>query len=248
MLHADLLSVLPLHAGFERGESRKFILERVRLAIVRKLLAALRSPTERGWGKLLSGPNGAGKSGVGLLAFLVCVAQSRLAVYLPMASAWVAAAQRDPATGGIGADEFFLDQFVQQNADLIVAHPVLLPVFLPYFRGEEQRLGSATMDQLAKALENNRQVRVAVILAEVQAITQVVEEGRASLDVNEQRAANYFRSRWYGWLVKPARLFVRLDIASSHGELRAVARWRVNQVLFCARNMLSRPRCCIGLC
>ena len=200
-------------AGFEDSDVRSVFLVGARVALIREYIAAMRSEKPRKWGVLLSGPNGVGKSGVGLLTFLACFAQRLMAVYLPQGSAWVQAARDDRG------DAFFLEQLVKQNADLIAANSLLLPVFLPFFRDTEE-LGSAAMRRFTKVLELNHRLAVGIVLDEAQAITKAVEQPAVGgkLDDKSVSASNYFRFQWYNWEVRPAIYFVRMDVASSHGE------------------------------
>jgi hypothetical protein len=143
-----------------------------------------------------------GKSAVGILTAAACAAKGLFIVYIPSAISWVSDAE-----SGHG-DSFFLDCFVKQNADLILGSELLRPVFMTYFLGEDP-LDSATMIHLSEIMAKNPKVAVGVIVDEVQAITEEVEE---------RKYASYFKNRWFNWQGKPGRLFVRMDIASSHGK------------------------------
>jgi hypothetical protein len=91
---------------------------------------------------------------------------------------------------------------------------------VPYWRGKE-KLCKATVTRLVSVLKANPLISVGVIVDEVQAITHAVAAGlTAEVSKQVKVAELYFRYGWHNWLVDPARLFVRLDIASSHGEIR----------------------------
>jgi hypothetical protein len=115
-----------LFAGFNFAQTRHFYLPE-RAGLVEELLNEMDSNATRHdtFGVLLSGPNGVGKSGVGFGSFLCCMAQGRFVVFIPNAVPWVEAAQRSHQQG----DEYFLEQFSLQNADLIAATPALHKVF-----------------------------------------------------------------------------------------------------------------------
>lgn len=91
-----------------------------------------------------------------------------------------------------------------------MSDPVLEPVFRPFFRGDEE-LGSGLMGRLTDALISNPTLAVGVIVDEVQAITNAVESDDSSA------AKTFFQGTWYNWQ-GAGRPFVRMDIASSHGN------------------------------
>lgn len=109
------------------------------------------------------------------------------------------------------------------DADLVAKDPRLLRAFLPHFTGEEEKLGPATMARLTDILRGDSSVKIGVIVDEVQAITNLVESELSAADAQTRAAVSYFHSGWYGWQGEPGRLFVRMDIASSHGTSRTPA-------------------------
>ena len=125
---------------------------------------------ERPFGVLLSGPNGVGKSLTAVHAFLSSFAQGLVAVYIPSALEWVAAALE-----GCG-DEYFLKNLIAQNADLIAADPVLYKALLPALRDEP--LDATIMAALRAALEVQGCPGVGVIVDEVQKITDGLAQFR----------------------------------------------------------------------
>jgi len=156
------------------------------------------------FGILISGPNGVGKSATGLLTFLVCAAKRLPCIYISSAVEWVSDANENRAAN------FLLELFVHQNADLIVSDPVLRGVFDPFFRGDEE-LDSGTMVRLQREFRAHPTLAVGIIVDEVQAITTAVVSG------GNEPARPYFRDHWYNWQGK-GKVFVRMDIASSHGN------------------------------
>ena len=65
---------------------------------------------------------------------------------------------------------------------------------------------AATMENLV-ALVESRPQPFGVIIDEVQKITEAVERDNLT----------YFKEGWYGWQYSPGNVFVRMDMASSHG-------------------------------
>jgi hypothetical protein len=197
--------------GYEQIMERPIILHKSRVDLATEFIANMRNHklSERS-GVLISGPSGVGKSSVGLLTVLACSAARLPVVYVSSGIAWVSAAE-----SGNG-DAHLLNLFVNQNADIIVASDVLSPVFSAYFRGEEE-LGPATMQRLESALQRHSNFAVGVIVDEVQAITAVVET-----PTEGEKKRKYFTSNWYNWQGRLGSLFVRMDIASSHGIIQTL--------------------------
>lgn len=161
------------------------------------------------YGVLLSGPAGAGKTAAGLLAFLYCVARGLPCVYIPDASDWVTAAQE-----GRG-DEFFLQTFMRQNADLVLIDPILRAAFAPALAGCP--LDALVMARLLEALRTRPGPPVGCIVDEVQRVTAAIADGRAPGAIAEyQRAALYFL-QWQSWSTR-YQVLVRMDIASANGS------------------------------
>lgn len=159
-------------------------------------------------GTLSSGSNGVGKSAAAVQAFETCFAQGLVVVYIASAVEWAAAAEQ-----GDG-DDFFLRRLLMQNADLIAAEPVLRAALAPALLGG--RLDGMLMTALLRSLEARPGPAVGVIVDEVQAITKAVERGAAAGASAEERcAARYFR-KWHNWDTA-TKVFVRMDVASSHG-------------------------------
>jgi hypothetical protein len=196
--------------GFAPHLTRYFFVPE-RAAVVAELLESMDAnmTMHRKSGVLLTGPNGVGKSADGLLAFLCCLAQGRFAVYIPDAKVWVAAAE-----AGRG-DEFLLERFFMQNVDKIATTPVLRAVFDSRLRGI--KVDASVMDAFRSALTTRPGPAVAVIVDEVQNITQAIGKSRVpGATAAERTAASYFHLGWETW--NAANLwFVRMDIASWHG-------------------------------
>lgn len=175
------------------------------------------------FGVLLSGPSGVGKSAVGLQAFLTCAAQNMPVVYISTAAAW-----RASASVGAG-DSFFLELLLRQNADLIAAHPVLRNVLAPALCARDRPpecthsmlctcpLTPSLKIELVRVLGLAGNVSIGVIVDEAQHITKAVVDGRLpGASESERRLAAYFAS-WHNWDNENS-VFVRMDIASCHGE------------------------------
>ena len=200
-----------LFVGFLFDETRFFYVPE-RAALVDELLQAMKvnqlKPTKSG--VLVTGSNGVGKSALGLLAFECCQAAGLLAVYIPDAKAWVIAAGK-----GAG-DTFLLEQFFRQNVHTIAATPSLYSIFEARLRGKQ--VTDDMMPKLRDALSRDEIPRpsVAVIVDEVQNITNAVDIVVAGASTEDRAAATYFRNGWTSWTT-PNSCFVRMDIASSHG-------------------------------
>lgn len=187
-----------------------FFFEEQRTALTQEFIAAMIAQLEEllQFGVLISGPNGVGKTALGVQTFLTCFAQAMLAIYIPYAAAWVSAAKE-----GKG-HEFFLERLLLQNADLIAADPILRAALAPALRGGP--LDAAIMGSLLSALEKRPGPAVGVIVDEAQAITFAIRDGmNAKADPTERTAAAYLK-QWHTW-TDATNVFVRMDIASSHG-------------------------------
>ena len=200
-------------AGFDLNDLTFFFLDQQRLQLTMEHIAAVEaakaSLNVQKHGVLLSGPNGVGKSGVGFEAFFTCLARGLLVVYIASARDWVEAAKK-----GEG-EIFFLDLLLSQNADLIAANPVLRRILAPALV-EGGALDASMYSALLKALAQRPGPVVSVIADEVQVITFAHRDGASALALPSERAAREFFSPWVMW-DSPARVFVRMDIASSHG-------------------------------
>ena len=192
-------------SGFQGLKSFDFLLHKERVDLAQEFVNAMTNHhIDNSFGVLISGPNGVGKSATGLLTFLVCAAKRLPCIYISSAIKWVFDANANKAAN------FLLELFVYQNADLIVSDPVLRSVFEPFFRGDE-KLDADTMERLQSEFRAHPTLAVGIIIDEVQAITTV-----AISDENEP-SRPYFRDNWYNWQGK-GKTFVRMDIATSHGN------------------------------
>jgi hypothetical protein len=187
-----------------------FFFEEQRTALTQEFIAAMIAQLGVLWqfGVLISGPNGVGKTSVGVQTFLTCFAQAMLVVYIPFAAQWVTAAKR-----GEG-DKFFIERLLSQNADLIAADPVLREALAPALRGGP--LDAAVMSSLASALKKRPGPVVGVIVDEAQAITFAIRDGMDPKADPTERTAAAFLKQWHTW-TDATNVFVRMDIASSHG-------------------------------
>lgn len=168
-------------------------------------------------GTLASGCNGTGKSGIRIEAFATSAANNHIEVYVPSASAWVNNALRNTGNG------YFLEVLLKQNADLIVCNPALLQIFEPLLhdpspaRFQPEPQCEQVMSALVGALKARPGPAVGVIVDEVQHITRAIEEGRRhGATAKRQHAGDYFKN-WHNW-DNENKVFVRMDIASSHGQ------------------------------
>jgi hypothetical protein len=190
--------------GFTDFDQGEFLLHKERVDLAQEFVDEMKNHRmKKAFGVLISGPHGVGKSATGLLTFLVCAAKRLPCIYISSAIEWVGYANEGKA------EDFLLDCFMRQNADLIVTNPVLRGVFDPFFLGDEE-LGSETMDRLQTELCSHPTLAVGIIVDEVQAITAAVLSGK------NEAARPYFRDNWYNWQGL-GETFVRMDIASSHG-------------------------------
>lgn len=195
--------------GFSLTSPTDLLLEDTRVRLAADFVRAMRDPSSTNYGVLLSGPNGVGKTAVGLLTFLACYAQRLPVVYIPDTASWTVHVA-DVSSGPL----YLLQQFMTQNADLILAHERLRELFLPTFRGEVE-LCASLLERLAK--ESLLELpRVGVILDEVQNITTQAEASPTL------PCGDYFRQTWYRWYTSTTSAFVRMDIASSH-DLRELS-------------------------
>ena len=168
----------------------------------------------QGSGVLLSGPNGVGKSGIGLLAYLICMARRLPVVYISRCEDWVKAASSKAG----GGDEFILATFWRQNADVIAATPALCKVFAAAIRGDGSPFTADVMRALQLAVAAPDGPRVGVIMDEVQHITKAVAAADLPDEPQEvKRAGRYFATSWHDWTNSNA-VFPRMSIASAHGQ------------------------------
>jgi hypothetical protein len=191
-------------------QSHQLLLLPQRLKLAVEFAKAVAAGT-RGSGVLLSGPNGVGKSGVGLLSYLLCAARRLPVVYLSRTETWIEAAQR-----GEG-DAYLLSMLWEQNADLIAACEPLCTVFAAALQDGAGAFTPHVMNALRDAALRHR-LAIGVILDEVQHITTAVNNGGASAATPAAfTAGSYFRNSWHDWM-NDNRAFVRMSIASAHGE------------------------------
>lgn len=120
---------------------------------------------------------------------------------------------------------------VSSHADIILGDPNLLRVFQPLLLRKDElgetlmepsqaflELGPGTMTNLVSELQQRRSLRIGVILDETQKITEAVAKPTGSAGDPVSLAQSFFKKGWYGWQGAPGTAFVRMDIASSHGE------------------------------
>lgn len=196
--------------GFMLTTSTRFLVEPQRSTLAAEFLKAMcdNASNHERFGVLLSGPAGVGKTAVGILSFAYCFARGLPCVYIPDAGEWIGAAQQ-----GLG-DEYFLRAFLRQNADLVMADPTLMKAFAASFAGAP--LNCAVMTRLLDVLRARPGPAVGCIVDEVQKITAAVAAGLVPGAVSEERRAAVYFQQWQNW-VNRYQLFVRMDIASSHG-------------------------------
>ena len=164
-------------------------------------------------GAHLSGPNGVGKSAILLLLHLLCTARRLPAAYIPRSETLVNEARKQN-----GGDAYILEVFWEQNADLIIENAVLRRIFI----GALQDVGGAftpeVMRQLCKAVGTPGLPGLAIIMDEVQHITEEVKASRVEQPAQEvQRAGRYLAVNWHDWTNANAR-FQRVSAASAHAE------------------------------
>jgi hypothetical protein len=192
------------------AQSHQLLLLPQRLKLAAEFAAAVKAGTT-GSGVLLSGPNGVGKSGVGLLSYLLCAARRLPVVYLSRTETWDEEAQQ-----GMG-HAHLLTCFWKQNADLIAASEALRDVFTAALRDEEGAFTLHVMTELREVAQQSG-LGIGVILDEVQHITAAVRAGQAEGATAGQRTAgDFFRQNWHDWM-NFNYVFVRMSIASAHGE------------------------------
>jgi hypothetical protein len=189
--------------------SREILLFPQRLKLAADFVNAVQNSAPHG--VLLSGPNGVGKSGVGLLSYLLCAARRLPVVYVSTAGTWAGFARR-----GDG-DEYFLQHFWRQNADLIAESPVLRGVFRAAMCDDANAFTPYVMVSLRGVMQGHH-LGVGAILDEVQHITSAVAKGVAAPPSSPAEVGGtYFVENWHDWM-NDNRLFVRMSIASAHGE------------------------------
>lgn len=159
----------------------------------------------------LSGPYGVGKSAIALLAYLLCIARSKLAVYIPYSASWVDAA-RSPG----GCTNYFLELVWLQNADLILENVALRRIFLAVMRDTPAPFPPSVMDALREVVGTPAVPGFAVIQDEVQHITTAVNAlSLPQMPVSTYEAGNYFLTNWYDW-ANANIVFQRMSVASAH--------------------------------
>ena len=222
-LPACLLTCLPspfFPAGLSLAADQSWFYLEQRATLCHEFLQAMmgkHDPTRPFFGVLLSGPNGTGKSAIGMETALTCFARGMVSIYISTASEWVEAARKG------NGDGFLLECLLRQNADLIAAQPALRKALAPALVVEPDAVGAfdahasnGIIKVLCSALTANRSVKVGLIVDEVQNITAAISSGKLELASTAPRVgADYFQ-QWFNWDNRN-RVFVRMDIASSHG-------------------------------
>lgn len=128
------------------------------------------------------------------------------------------------------------------RADLIVNDHSLLALFRPLLSrldelGETlllptkatEALAPRIVTSLSAMLTTSSRQRFGLIIDDAQKITEAVEKG----------SVEYFKTGWHNWDATPGTAFVRMEIASSHGEKRQVA----FAFLWCFPNLQYRNMC-----
>jgi len=158
-------------------------------------------------------PNGVGKSAIALLAYLICAARGLPAVYISRAASWVTAAREQG-----GGDAFLLDTFWRQNADLIIETPVLRRIFAAALQDAAAPFTAGVMTALRAAVRTPALPGCAVIMDDVQHITQAVQGALVEQPTRErQTAGDYFATNWCDW-TNSNSVFQRMSVASAHAE------------------------------
>lgn len=210
--------LLLLCADLMLDEEQKWFHLEQRADISREFLHAMlvRTGASRRFGVLLSGPNGAGKSAIGAEAALSAFARGLVCVYISKANAWV-----DAAKSGHG-DGFLLERLVRQNVDLIAALPVLREALAPALvlspkavSKMEASIAEDIMDELREALKAKSAPSIGVVVDEVQTITKV-KQAAVDKPIPANFIADSYFEQWHNWDNRN-NVFVRMDIASSHG-------------------------------
>ena len=70
---------------------------------------------------------------------------------------------------------------------------------------------AATMKELTVFLSDRRATRKS------QHFGVIIDESQKITDAAEKQDLTYFKEGWYGWQHSPGNVFLRMDIASSHG-------------------------------
>ena len=239
----------PTHlAGFFLDIPQPFLVDQQRLSLATEFLAAMDAAKRRvpKFGVLLSGPNGVGKSSVGVATFLAAFVQGEVVLYINHANDWVEAAKE-----GDG-DRFFVETLIRQNVDLIISDPVLRSVLAPVLVGGagDTLPYSDVMDELRRTIARSPRRAVGVIVDEVQVISQAIAKGEVKHSLEDVTAEGFFR-QWHTWDTR-VQVFVRMDIASSHGvrelkmpsgeahRLRIIKPWTAD-VVTAATTMAGSP-------
>lgn len=205
--------------GLRLVEPQQWFHLQQRSDISHEFLQAMLAPTDKmhQFGVLLSGPNGTGKSAIGVEAAMSAFARGLVCIYIPTASAWVAAAK-----AGNG-DGFLLERLLRQNADLIADQPALREALAPALvlgpaaiRKMDAKPAGEVMDSLRDVLTTKPACNIGIVVDEVQTISFCIRDGMPEPATTPPRiGAEYFKD-WYNWDNRNA-VFVRMDIASSHG-------------------------------
>jgi hypothetical protein len=203
-------SALAAFDGFA-GHKQKVLLFPQRLQCVFEAVQAVRDGLPLG--VHLSGPNGVGKSAILLLVHLLCTAHRLPAAYIPRSETLVNEARKQD-----GGDAYILEVFWQQNADLIIENAALRRVFINALQGVGRPFTPEVMTQLRKAVGTPGLPGLAIIMDEVQHITDEVNVSKLpTAPTTVLEAGRYFAANWHDWTNANSR-FQRISAASAHAE------------------------------
>ena len=113
--------------------------------------------------------------------------------------------------------------FLSPLADIVEGDADLMRVFEPLLRhmdeaGEPLFGGDdSVFSEKATATMHRLQPHLHSLPGHVQPFGVIIDETQKITEAVEHHKLPYFKEGWYGWRNSPGNLFVRMDIASSHG-------------------------------